>query len=61
METVINLHLKTAYSHFLNWSRYFSSKQHLSCTHEAEWTPFQTRHFSENLATPGIETGLLDL
>jgi hypothetical protein len=27
---------------FLDWSRYFSIKQLLSCAHEAEWTPFQT-------------------
>jgi hypothetical protein len=37
-----------------------SSKLLLSCTHEAEWTPFQT-HYSENLAAPGIEPGPLDL
>jgi hypothetical protein len=30
---------------FLNRSRYFSIKQLLSCTHETEWTPFQT-HYS---------------
>jgi hypothetical protein len=28
-----------------------------SCTHEAEWTPFQTHYFSENLVVPGIEPG----
>jgi hypothetical protein len=28
--------------------------------HEADWTPFQT-HYSENLVTPGIEPGPLDL
>jgi hypothetical protein len=38
---------------FLDRSRYF-------CTHEAEWTPFQT-HYSENLVAPGIEPELLDL
>jgi hypothetical protein len=27
----------------------------LSYPHEAEWTPFQTQYFSENLAGPGIE------
>jgi hypothetical protein len=31
------------------------------CTQEAEWTPFQTRYFSENLVALGIETGPLDL
>jgi hypothetical protein len=29
----------------LDRSRYFSIKQLLSCTHEAEWTPFQTHYF----------------
>jgi hypothetical protein len=29
--------------------------------HEAEWTPFQTHYFSENLVSPGIEPGPLDL
>jgi hypothetical protein len=33
----------------------------LSCTHEAEWTPFQTNYFSENLVVPGIEPEPLDL
>jgi hypothetical protein len=46
---------------FLDRSRYFSSKQLLSFTHEAEWTPFQTRYFSENLVAPGIEPRPLDL
>jgi hypothetical protein len=30
---------------FLDRSRYFSTKQLLSCTHEAEWTSFQTHYF----------------
>jgi hypothetical protein len=30
-------------------------------THEAEWTPFQTHYFSENLVAPGMEPGPLDL
>jgi hypothetical protein len=30
---------------FLGRSRYFSIKQLLSCTHEAEWTPFQPHYF----------------
>jgi hypothetical protein len=34
----------------------FSSNQLLSCTHEAEWTPFQIHYFSENLLAPGIKT-----
>jgi hypothetical protein len=33
----------------------------LSYPHEAEWTPFQTHYFSENLASPGIEPGNLNL
>jgi hypothetical protein len=28
----------------------------LDCTHEAEWTPFQTHYFSENVVALGIET-----
>jgi hypothetical protein len=46
---------------FLDRSRYFSSKFFPSCTHEAEWTPFQTHYFSEKLVQPGIEPGPLDL
>jgi hypothetical protein len=33
------------------------SKQLLSCTHEAEWTPFQTDYVSGNLIAPAIEPG----
>jgi hypothetical protein len=39
----------------------FSSKQFLNCTHEDEWSPFQTHYFSENLVAQGIEPGPLDL
>jgi hypothetical protein len=39
----------------------FSSNQLLSCTHEAEWTLFETHYLSENLVMPGIEPGPLDL
>jgi hypothetical protein len=46
---------------FLDWSRYFSSKQLLNCTPVAEWTLFQTHYFSENLVVPGIEPGPQDL
>jgi hypothetical protein len=35
----------------------FSFKQLLSYPHEAEWTPFQTRYFSENLVALEIEPG----
>jgi hypothetical protein len=45
---------------FLDRSRYFSIKQLLSCTHEAEWTPFQT-HYLFFLVLPGIEPGPPDL
>jgi hypothetical protein len=46
---------------FLDRSRYFSLKKLLSCTQEAEWTPFQNHYFSESLVAPGIEPGALDL
>jgi hypothetical protein len=46
---------------FLDRSRYLSIKHLLSCTHVAEWTPFQTHYFSENQVVPGIEPGPLDL
>jgi hypothetical protein len=46
---------------FLDWSRYFFFKQLLGCTHEAEWNPFQTHYFSENLVAPRIEPGHLYL
>jgi hypothetical protein len=32
-----------------------------NCSHEAEWIPFQTHYFSENLEMPEIEPGPLDL
>jgi hypothetical protein len=35
----------------------FSFKLLLDHPHEAEWTPFQTHHYSENLVAPGIEMG----
>jgi hypothetical protein len=47
---------------FLNRSRYFFFQVDPQlCTHDAEWTPFQTHYFSENLVMPGIEPGPLDL
>jgi hypothetical protein len=46
---------------FLDRSCYFSFKQLLSCTHEAEWTPFQTHYVSDNLVVPGIEPGPLEV
>jgi hypothetical protein len=44
---------------FLDRSRYFSIKYLISCTYEAEWTPFQTHYFF--VVLPGIETGPPDL
>jgi hypothetical protein len=43
---------------FLYRSRYFIFQV---SPHEAEWTPFQTHCFSENLVAPGMEPGPLDL
>jgi hypothetical protein len=42
---------------FLYQSRYFSFKQLLIYPHEAEWAPFQTHCYSENLVTPGMVPG----
>jgi hypothetical protein len=39
---------------FLDRSRYFSIKYLLSCTNEAEWTPFQTHYFF--FVVPGNRT-----
>jgi hypothetical protein len=44
---------------FLDRRLYVSIKYLLSCTHEAEWTPFQTHYFF--LVVPGIEPGPPDL
>jgi hypothetical protein len=41
---------------FLDRSRYFSIKQLLSCTHEAEWTPFQTTTFLFHSRSDGNRT-----
>jgi hypothetical protein len=46
---------------FLDRRRQFFCKYPLSCTYEAEWTPFQTHYFSENLVALGIEPRPLDL
>jgi hypothetical protein len=43
---------------FINRRRYFFFQVG---THKAEWIPFQTYYFSENLVVPGIEPGPLDL
>jgi hypothetical protein len=42
-------------------SYFFYSKHLLNCTHEAEWTPFETHYFSESLVAPRIEPGPLDM
>jgi hypothetical protein len=49
------------FSIFWTGAATFSSKQLLNCTHEAEWSPFQTHYFSENLVVPGLEPGPLNL
>jgi hypothetical protein len=47
---------------FLDQSSYFFSfKWLLSCTHEAEWTPFQTHYFLENVVAPIVELRPLDM
>jgi hypothetical protein len=46
---------------FLDWSRYFFFQEAPQLYSEAEWTPFQTHYFSENLVVPEIEPGPLDL
>jgi hypothetical protein len=48
---------KAVFSVFWTRAATVSSKQLLSCAHEADWTPFQTHYSSENLVTPGTETG----
>jgi hypothetical protein len=50
------------YAHidFLDRSWYFFFQAAPYYTHEAEWTPFQTHYFSENLTVPGIEAGTSD-
>jgi hypothetical protein len=45
----------------LDRSRYFLFQVAPQLCSEAEWTPFQTHYFSENLVAPGIEPGALDL
>jgi hypothetical protein len=45
---------KSVFSVFLNGAATVYSKKLLCYTQEAEWTPFQTHCFSENLAAPGI-------
>jgi hypothetical protein len=41
----------------LDRSFYFSIQVAPQLSHEAEWTPFQTLYFSENLVAPRIEPG----
>jgi hypothetical protein len=45
---------------FLDRSRYYFFKLDPNCTQEAEWAPFQTHYFSDNLVATGIEPGPLD-
>jgi hypothetical protein len=42
---------------FLDPEPLFFHLKLLSYPHQAEWTPFQTHYFSENLVVPGIELG----
>jgi hypothetical protein len=42
---------------FLDQSRYFSIQVTLNYPREAEWTPFQTHYFTENLVALRIEPG----
>jgi hypothetical protein len=42
---------------FLTGVATFSFKELLNYPHEAEWSPFQTHYFSDNLVSPGIVTG----
>jgi hypothetical protein len=44
------------FSDFWTGTATISFTQLLNCTHEAEWTPFQT-YYLENLVVPGIEPG----
>jgi hypothetical protein len=46
---------------FLDRIRYFFFQVAPQFNHEAQWTPYQTHYFSENVITPGIEAGSLDL
>jgi hypothetical protein len=48
------------YLSFLDRSRYFSFKWLLILT-RAEWTPFQTHYYSENLVALEIEPGTFGL
>jgi hypothetical protein len=41
---------------FLDRSHYISFKLLLNYPNEAEWTPFRTQCYSENLVAPGIES-----
>jgi hypothetical protein len=43
---------------FLTGTATFYFKWLLSCSHEAEWIPFQTHCFSESLVAPGIKPDL---
>jgi hypothetical protein len=54
--------IPTAYSEFSRPEPLlFLQKWLLNCTHEAQWIPFKTHYFSENLVVLGIKPGPLDL
>jgi hypothetical protein len=46
---------------FLDRSCYFFFQVAPQLYSKAEWTPFQTNDFTENLVAPGIKPGLLEL
>jgi hypothetical protein len=50
-----NESLRPLISVFKTEAATFPIKELLNYPHEAEWTPFQTHYFSENLVAPGIE------
>jgi hypothetical protein len=57
---MVSVRIPTAIlSDFYTRAATISSKQLFNCTHKAEWTPFQTHYFSENLIALGIESGTL--
>jgi hypothetical protein len=49
------------FSAFYTGAATFFLKQLLNCTHVAEWTPFLTHYFPENLVAPRIEPGPMAL
>jgi hypothetical protein len=46
---------------FLDRSLYSSFIQLLSYSYEAEWMPFRTHYYLQNMVAPGIEPGISGL